>query len=211
MAKIEHGILGGFSGTVGTVVGGNWKGIDFMRSKSKKRNFVPTQKQLEQQLKFALIMRFVQPMSALLEVTFIDYAVRKTGINSAFSYIYENAVTGVFPDFAINYSNVLVSRGIMPNVLGPTVVSGAGSTLSWNWTDGGGSGTQPTDQAVLVAYCPERKQVIFITNGGDRSALTADLNLATFAGLTVETYIGFISADGRSVASSIFTGEVTVS
>src|SRR5665213_973702 len=129
MATFEKGILGGFSGTVGTVVGGNWKGIDFMRSKSKKRNFVPTQKQLEQQLKFALIMRFVQPMSALLEVTFIDYAVRKTGINSAFSYIYENAVTGVFPDFAINYSNVLVSRGIMPNVLGPTVVSGAGSTL----------------------------------------------------------------------------------
>ena len=96
MAKIEHGILGGFSGTVGTVVVGNWKGIDFMRSKSKRRNFVPTQKQLEQQLKFALIMRFVQPMSALLEVTFIDYAVRKTGINSAFSYIFENAITGVF-------------------------------------------------------------------------------------------------------------------
>ena len=78
MAKIEHGILGGFSGKVGTVIGGTWKGIDFMRSKSKRRNFVPTQKQLEQQVKFALIMRFVQPMSALLEVTFVDYAVRKT-------------------------------------------------------------------------------------------------------------------------------------
>jgi len=34
MAKIEHGILGGFSGKVGTVIGGTWKGIDFMRSKS---------------------------------------------------------------------------------------------------------------------------------------------------------------------------------
>jgi hypothetical protein len=211
MAKIEHGILGGFSGKVGTVIGGTWKGIDFMRSKSKRRNFVPTQKQLEQQVKFALIMRFVQPMSALLEVTFVDYAVRKTGINSAFSYIYDNAITGVFPDFAIDYSKVLVSRGIMPNVLGPAVVSGAGSILTWSWTDGGGAGTQPTDQAVLVAYCPERKQVIFTTNGGDRSALTADLNLATFTGLAVETYIGFISADGRNVASSIFTGEVTVS
>ena len=223
MAKIEHGILGGFSGKVGTVIGGTWKGIDFMRSKSKRRNFVPTQKQLEQQVKFALIMRFVQPMSALLEVTFVDYAVRKTGINSAFSYIYDNAITGVFPDFAIDYSKVLVSRGIMPNVLGPAVVSGpvagawpgtfagAGSILTWSWTDGGGAGTQPTDQAVLVAYCPERKQVIFTTNGGDRSALTADLNLATFTGLAIETYIGFISADGRNVASSIFTGEVTVS
>ena len=41
MAKIEHGILGGFSGTVGTVIGGSWKGIDTMRSKAKRRNFVP--------------------------------------------------------------------------------------------------------------------------------------------------------------------------
>jgi Family of unknown function (DUF6266) len=182
-----------------------------MRSKSKKRNFVPTQKQLEHQLKFGLIMRFVQPLSALLEVTFIDYAIGKTGINRAFSYTYENAITGLFPNFAIDYSKVLVSRGIMPNVLGPTVVSGAGSILTWSWTDGGSSGTQPTDQAVLVAYCPEMKQAIFTTNGGDRSALTADLNLLTFSGKLVETYIGFISVDHRSVATSIFTGEVTVS
>jgi hypothetical protein len=31
MAKISQGILGGFSGTVGTVVGGHWRGIDYMR------------------------------------------------------------------------------------------------------------------------------------------------------------------------------------
>ena len=31
MGKISQGILGGFSGKVGNVVGGNWKGIDYMR------------------------------------------------------------------------------------------------------------------------------------------------------------------------------------
>lgn len=70
---------------------------------------------------------------------------------------------------------------------------------------------QPTDQAILVAYCPVMKQVIYTTSGGNRSALTADLNLLTFTGKVVETYVGFISEDGRNVASSIFTGEVTVS
>ena len=40
---------------------------------------------------------------------------------------------------------------------------------------------------------------------------TGDLNLATFAGKQVETYIGFISEDQRIVASSIYTGSVTVS
>ncbi len=32
MGKIKQGILGGFSGKVGTVIGGNWKGISYMRS-----------------------------------------------------------------------------------------------------------------------------------------------------------------------------------
>ena len=32
MGKIKKGILGGFSGKTGSVVGGSWKGIDYMRS-----------------------------------------------------------------------------------------------------------------------------------------------------------------------------------
>ncbi|HEY9362527.1 MAG TPA: DUF6266 family protein, partial [Chitinophagaceae bacterium] len=61
MATFEKGILGGFSGKVGTVIGGTWKGIDFMRSRANKRTFIPSQKQLDQQLKFAIMMRFLQP------------------------------------------------------------------------------------------------------------------------------------------------------
>lgn len=31
MGTIKQGILGGFSGKVGTVIGGSWKGISYMR------------------------------------------------------------------------------------------------------------------------------------------------------------------------------------
>ena len=33
MGKINLGILGSFSGKVGNVVGGKWKGISYMRAK----------------------------------------------------------------------------------------------------------------------------------------------------------------------------------
>ena len=33
MGKISQGILGGLSGKVGNVIGGNWKGIDYLRIK----------------------------------------------------------------------------------------------------------------------------------------------------------------------------------
>jgi hypothetical protein len=34
--------------------------------------------------------------------------------------------------------------------------------------------------------------------------------VAAFSGQQVQTYIGFISADGTDTASSLFTGQVTV-
>ena len=211
MGTINKGILGGFSGKVGTVIGGTWKGIDYMRSKSNKRSFVPSQKQLEQQAKFALMMRFLQPLTALLRITFNNFAVKQTGMNSAFSYNIENAVAGTYPNYTIAYANVLVGRGDLPNVLGPAVTSGAGSVLTFSWTDNSGVGNaQPTDEALFVAYCPDLKQSIF-AGGATRSAVTGDLNLLSFAGKVVETYITFVSEDLKSASTSIFTGEVTVS
>jgi len=212
MGTINKGILGGFSGKVGTVVGGTWKGIDYMRSKGNNRNLNPTEKQRSQQLKFALIMCFVQPMAALLEISFRNFAIKMTGINNAFAYNIKNAVTGTYPSFEIDYSLALVSRGDLPNILGPAVISGAGSQVTFSWTDNSGVGTaRATDQAILVAYCPSNRHAIYTTAGGLRSGLTGELNLLPFSGLAVQTYIGFISESGLSIATSIFTGEVIVS
>ena len=212
MGTITKGILGGFSGKVGNVVGGTWKGIDYMRSKANRTNFNPSQAQLEQQLKFGLSIRFVQSMSGLVEMSFRNYAIKMTGINSALSYTLKNAVAGVYPIYNIVYSDVLVSRGDLPNVLGPAVVSGVGSLVSFSWTDNSGVGiAKPTDKAILAGYCPAFNQCIYTTGSASRSALTDELNLSTFSGQLVETYIGFVSQDGRNIASSLYTGQVTVS
>jgi len=211
MGTISKGILGGFSGTVGTVIGGSWKGIAYMRSQPGKRNFTPSDKQLAQQAKFALVMRFLQPMSALLEVTFRGFAVRMTGINSALSYNIQNAVTGTYPTLSIDYALALVSRGDVPNALSPAVTAGAGSILTFSWTDNSGSGiASATDLAVAVAYCPALQQAVYDI-GSSRGDMTADLNASVFAGQQVETWISFVTQDGKKSATSFFTGEVTVS
>lgn len=41
MGTFSKGILGGFSGTVGTVIGGNWKGIQYMRSQPNNDPVLP--------------------------------------------------------------------------------------------------------------------------------------------------------------------------
>ena len=211
MGTINKGILGGFSGKVGNVVGGTWKGIDYMRSKSNRRNFTATQPQLEQQVKFALAVRFVQTMTGLVEISFGDFAVRKTGFNSAVSYTLRNAITGAYPVYSIQYGDALVSRGDLPNVLAPAVTAGAGSILTFSWTDNSGVGiAKATDKALLVAYCPALNQCVYTTGGAKRNALTDSLNLAAFKGQQVQTWIGFISENRLNVASSFYTGMVTL-
>ena len=48
MGKIRQGILGGFNGTVGTVVGGSWKGTAYMRGKAQSIKNPRTKKQMAQ-------------------------------------------------------------------------------------------------------------------------------------------------------------------
>ena len=142
-------------------------------------------------------MRFVQPMAGLLYISFRDFAIKMTGINNAFAYNYKNAISGVYPSFTIDYTQVVVSRGQLPNAVGPAVTSGAGSVLTFSWTDNSGVNTaKADDQAIFVAYCPSLKQAIYTTEGGMRSAFTGTLNVTAFSGLAVETFMGFISADG---------------
>lgn len=212
MGTISKGILGGFSGKVGNVIGSNWKGIDYMRSKSSRRNSKPTQPQLEQQLKFALVVRFVQTITGLVDISFGNFAVRKSGFNSAVSYTLKNAIAGTYPVYSIQYADALVSRGDLPNVLAPAVTVGAAGLVTWSWTDNSGVGiARATDKALLAAYCPAFNQCVYTTGSASRNAITDGLNLAAFSGQDVHTWIGFISEDGQNVASSLYTGMVRVS
>lgn len=212
MGRISKGILGGFSGTVGTVVGGSWKGIDYMRSQSARRTGSFTQAQLEQQAKFALMIRFLRSMMGLLMISFRNYAVKMTGYNNAVSYNLKNAITGTYPNYSIDYGQVLISRGDLPNVLAPIVTAAASSGVKFDWTNNAGVGkAKPEDKVILVIYSPTQNAAIYTTGSNERSSGTETINAASFSGEEVQTYIGVISQDGKDFANSIYTGTVTVS
>ena len=211
MGIISKGILGGFSGTVGTVIGGTWKGISYMRSQPARRTSSPTEAQLEQQIKFALATRFVAVFSGLFMLSFRNYAVKMTGTNNALSYLLKNAITGTYPDYSIDYNNLLISRGDLPNALNPAAAPTGTSDITFTWTNNSGTGkAKGNDKAILVIYCPALKLGLYTTGSALRSAGTEVYNATVFAGQQVQTYIGFISEDGRDVASSIYTGQLTV-
>ncbi|MGN6617524.1 MAG: DUF6266 family protein, partial [Ilyomonas sp.] len=97
-----------------------------------------------------------------------------------------------------------------PNGSAPGATASAGNVV-FSWTDNSGTGrARATDKSLLLVYCPTLNMSIYVTEGADRSAGTDTVNVSTFSGETVHTYISFISEDGRDVASSIYTGEFTI-
>jgi hypothetical protein len=191
-------------------VGGNWKGIDYMRSRSAKRSGNFTQTQVEQHAKFKLIISFLETITGLVRVSFKDYAVKMTGFNNAMGYNLQNGISGVYPAFTLNFSTILVSRGGLPNAIAPSAVAN-GNNINFSWTDNSGTGdAASTDKAILVVYCDSLKAAIYTTAGPDRSAGAGSLNATNFSGKTVETYVGFISEDGKMIANSFYTGQITL-
>lgn len=212
MGRIRKGVLGGFSGTVGTVIGGNWNGIDYMRSlPTIKKNRNSSQKQLEQQARFGVAMKFVRSMSDLFMETYDQYANGMTGVNIGLSDILKRAVAGTFPTYSILYDQVFISRGSLPNAASANASAGGNGTVVFAWTNtAGGLGKEsPDDQVVMVAHCPELNRSVY-RKAGLRSVTADALLVPAFIGKSVETWISFISVDGQDIADSIYTGQVTV-
>ena len=69
MGIIKQSILGGFSGKVGTVVGGSCKGIFYMRVLAQNVKNPRTDAQMNQRSNFALAMASLKPITNYVEKT----------------------------------------------------------------------------------------------------------------------------------------------
>ncbi|MCF8229230.1 MAG: DUF6266 family protein [Bacteroidales bacterium] len=212
MGKIAQGVLGGFSGKVGNIVGGTWKGIDYMRIKPANVSNPKTQGQLDQRSKFSTVLKFLQPLTDFLKVGFKLYAIKMTQFNSAMSYNLNNAITGTYPNFTIDYTKALVSRGSLVGAAGAAAASSSAGVVEFTWTDNSGSGNAlGTDKALLVVYNATKGYAVYDSAGASRATQAQNLTVPSdFSGDSVEAFIGFVSGDGKEVANSVYIGSVTV-
>jgi hypothetical protein len=212
MGTIKQGILGGFSGKVGSVVGGVWKGIAYMRGLALSIANPQTDAQLTQRQKWSVTMHFLQPLSEFLKVGFKSYAVKMTGINAAMQYNVKNALTGTYPNIAIDYPNALVARGNLPSALNQVASSTVAGTVKFDWEDNSGEvGASALDKTLLVIYNPTQNQAVTVNQLAERGDATQTVTVPdSFSGDLCECYMAFITADGATVSNSAFAGAVTV-
>lgn len=211
MGTIKQGVLGGYSGKVGTVIGSSWKGISYMRGQAQHINNPKTPGQLDQRSKFAITIAFLKPITNFVRTGYKIYGAKQSPFNAAMSYIIKNAIMGTYPDYALDFSLALVSRGNLTPAASATATATSGK-ITFAWTDNSGNGDAlATDLAMPVVFNKDKGEAVFNTAAVTRDAATVELNLpADWIGDKIETYLGFISEDGKSVANSVYLGEKTV-
>ena len=207
MGTYKNGICGPFSGKIGTVVGSTWNGIDYMRSLPRRSKRKPTEAQKAQRMKLAMAIAFLRPLSGLVNMGFKSIAVKKTGFNAATSQLISGAVSGIYPDFAIDYSKVLISIGNLTGAWNAAVFSATAGVLTVSWENNSGSGTaKATDKAVLVVYNPSRTEVLYTSEGSSRDLGMQSFSFpANYSGQTVHVWISFISQN-QIMSTSIYVG-----
>lgn len=212
MGTFNKGILGGFSGKVGTVVGFNWRGLDVMRSLPKKSDKLPSEKQLIVQAKFTLTAHFLAPIKPILIAYFGQPSDEKSRYNLAFSYHNKQAIIGTYPNLEVDFTKVIISKGELLNVAQPTVAAQAREELLFTWQDNSGEGeAKVTDTILVVVYNPVKRLFSYKEMAASRDARTYTLALpAAWAGDTVHPWMAVVNATETHCASSVYLGSVIV-
>ena len=213
MGKIKQGILGGFSDKVGTVIGSFWKGKSYMRGLNQSYHDAKTQDQLAQRAKFGLMNRFVSKLSTIVEIGFKDSEHGTTANNEAVRYNLLHAITGTYPSFAVDYANVLVSMGPLPNVEAPAANDDGAGHLEVSWTDNTGDGDTTGDDPVMVLIYNSDKDA---THAFPAAAKRGDqtftfTNPTNWSADTVHVYVAAKSVKDSTTSRSEYLGTVILS
>lgn len=212
MARISKGILGGFSGKVGTVVGFNWRGIDVMRSLPKKGNRIPSSKQIEVQTQFTLTARFLNPIKPILSAHFGQPSAEKSRFNLAFAYHNREAVIGTYPDYEIDFQKVIITKGELLGLEQPVLETQANASLKFTWLNNSGQGqAKATDTLLMVVYNPARELFAYQTQAATRDQTTYLYDLPDhWVGDTVHTWVGMVDAEGKKCSNSVYLNAVVL-
>lgn len=215
MGKYLKGILGPFSGLVGTVVGASWNGVEVLRSRPKKSSKAPTTAQLKQRETFALVSDFLGELQDVINVGFQAYHKGQTPYNAAFKLNIEKAVTGVYPAIVIDYPEVELSKGNLLEVPFIAMATTEDAQLDLSWVNNADSAnpddTNGSDKLTVVAYNPARKQLAKRKGVALRSAQLYDMPVpAMWSGDEVYVWAFFVKANGKQVSNSSYVGMAEV-
>jgi|WetSurMetagenome_2_1015567.scaffolds.fasta_scaffold36319_2 hypothetical protein len=212
MGVIKQGILGGFSGKVGGLVGTSWKGIAVVKTLPQSVANPKTAGQVNQRAKFSnVVLLATVILSMIIKPLWDRFAQRMSGYN-AFCSANVALFTNTYPSVPANF---VLSSGKMAStaINAVTAVNGTkGVVISWlNDADEGYK--LGTDEAYVLVFNHTQETIALMDGVGSRESLTitayfAD-NMATSDILSC--YLAFRRSDGTIVSMTGYKNKVVTS
>lgn len=212
MAEIKKGILGGFSGKVGPVVGANWRGKDIIRSTPKSTSKQKSDKQLMQQLKFKTTISFLHPLRNIQNRFYGADAGVKSKVNLAASYFINNAIDLVDGLPVVVYNKVLITRGDLTGFQNVDAQVAAGGIINLTWADNGLQGNAlATDKVTVVCYFEEVSAFEIFEGAAFRSEAGTSITLhSSYVGMEAQVYAYIHNEAETQACNSVYLGALTL-
>jgi hypothetical protein len=204
MARYSQGIDGPFSGKIANIVGVINKKTAYIRSKARITKPSRSPKQTAQRNKFATAINLVIPLLPVIRQGWKLHAIRQTAFNAATSHTIKNAVIGEYPNYQIDHTKVLISKGNLRPIQNPEITVNE-TSITLTWQDNSpkhNANANPTDKLLIALINPSKNQSKTLQNKATRADKQLTINLKHWKNDTIHAYIGLISDDERQVATS---------
>ena len=202
MARINNGIMGGFSGKVGTVVGYNRMGQACMRSLPKKITKAPSESQLINRKAMKSAMAWLKPIKEYVRVGFQNYSAKQHGFGSAVSYNKQKALR---EDKTLDPSLAMISWGELLAPEGVAVSNPDPGILEFRWPSVKGS----KDRALILTYS-DQTNIIGDLCGARRNEGKHVLDCKNLIGKEADIYMAFVSEERDKCSNSVYLGRMMV-
>jgi hypothetical protein len=206
MGTIKQGILGGFSGKVGSVVGTSWKGIAVMKAMPLSVANPKTSKQITQRNSFSDVVKLAGSILATIIKPLWDrFASGQSGYNAFVS----NNIGAVNGGQVFEGNGFAISKGKMagtPITAGTAVASTQLISITWDSNDV--SGFKQATDIPYVFINDFQKEISFAVKGDSTRADGSQLiqlpaNFLSVGNL-VKIFLAFSREDGTIVDSSTY-------
>ena len=150
MARLDQGLLGGYSGKLGTTVGATWKGINVVRTYQPNVANPNTRLQRDHRYKFREIAQLGSFFLASMVKPFWDKTAKKMSGYNAFVSANARAMK---EDVQFNPMKFIIGNGQMGHPDGDATLSAEANSIVIGWAkDEQVLYGQPTDKLYAIAF-----------------------------------------------------------
>ena len=202
MGKIKQGILGGFRGKVGTVIGASWNGISYMRGLAQSHKNPKTAAQTKQRGFFREVLDIASQFSdEQMKFLFPEGISGMTRHNVLVRQL--TAVAAVEGDTkSVDLGNINSIGNAPTDTLPEVAIAAAGENLTISWDGAVAFRAEHGDEYPVIFVANVTKKKVYLVPStatiGTEGAQSFNVGLAAY-GEAEDTFSGFMLATGEKI------------